>query len=263
MITLLYRDKRLIVTKHETIRQNDSRTVILKILVDTLSNYAVFDPHARISFLSPDNITGKICSVTLTKDENYSNYLSATLLLNKTLTQQIGELKVWLTFSAFNTEIQRQYYMTTNSVSLNILPIKHICDCIPDICDRDIIADMQAQIDELKAEKADDVELINGEIWAVSNGEKIGDPVSISSIDNNPEWEPITGSEEGGGEDDLSYLSKIVEKLQSQVDALQKGKADDVELIDGKIWAMSDGEKIGDPIPAEDIDNDDIIWESI
>ena len=261
MITLLYRDKRLAITKYEPVRQNDTRTVILKILVDTMCDSTVYNPHARVNFLSPDNITGKICSVTLTKDSEYSGYLSTTLLLNKTLTQQIGELKIWLTFSAFNTEIHRQYYMTTNSVSLNILPIRHICDSIPDICDKDILAELQAQIDELKSEKADDVELIDGEIWAMSNGERIGDPVTVADMDNDPEWEPIV--DPGEGVDDIENLSKLVQKLLTEVNELRELKADDVELVGNEIWAMSNGKKIGDPIPANDIDDDDIVWESI
>lgn len=262
MITLLYRDKRLAITKYEPVRQNDTRTVILKILVDTMCDSTVYNPHARVNFLSPDNITGKICSVTLTKDSEYSGYLSTTLLLNKTLTQQIGELKIWLTFSAFNTEIHRQYYMTTNSVSLNILPVRHICDTIPDICDTDILAELQAQIDELKSEKADDVELIDGEIWAMANGEPIGDPVTVTDMENDPEWEPIVKPDEGG--DAIETLTQLVQKLQNQVDNLQKSKADDVELIGDEIWAMSDGKQIGDPISKDDLDTDeDIVWEAI
>ena len=244
MITLLYRDKRLAITKYEPVRQNDTRTVILKILVDTMCDSTVYNPHARVNFLSPDNITGKICSVTLTKDSEYTGYLSTTLLLNKTLTQQIGELKIWLTFSAFNTELHRQYYMTTNSVSLNILPVRHICDTIPDICDTDIL-----------------VELIDGEIWAMANGEPIGDPVAVTDMENDPEWEPIVDPGEGG--DDIENLSKLVQKLLTEVNELRESKADDVELVGDEIWAMSNGKKIGDPIPANDIDDDDIVWESI
>lgn len=270
MITVLFRDRILTITKNEKIRQNDSRTIVVKFLIENTDELDIFTPHARVNFLMPDNISGKVISLSLSESPDYQGYLTASILISKVLTQQIGELKMWVTFSKFNKEIRRQYYMTTNTISLDILPVAHIYDGIPDVCDRDLVAELQAAIAELQESKADDVELIDGEIWAMSNGEKIGDPVPAGSVCTDPVWEPIVGG--SGGEDPDpepdpepdpgSELEERLKELEETIKMLQAEKADDVEMIDGEIWAMSDGKPIGDPIPTEDI-NSDIVWEPI
>lgn len=178
------------------IRQYDKNVDNINFLiVPTYEGFDISSFTVAVKYTLPNGT--KRCELLNLCKDMYKGYLKYQLTVNTDLTIQHGnvELRLILTKSTSDKEENNDMYkFSTNKVSMFIEPVD--CDNSTDE-DDDIhniydkmdtveikLLEIENRINEHQANKADDIEIIDGEIWLMSNGEKIGDPISGS----NNEW---------------------------------------------------------------------------
>lgn len=139
----------------------------------------------------------KRCEILNLNNDLYKKYLRYQLNVDTDITSQYGTVELRLIFIKADQDEngnENSYKFSTNKVNMFIEPVD--CDNSTDE-DDDIhnifdkvdtmeikLLEIENRINEYQANKADDIEIIDGEIWLMSNGEKIGDPIS----GKNNEW---------------------------------------------------------------------------
>lgn len=136
--------------------------------------------------------------------ERYENMLEYSLPFDTQLTKEAGDIEVQLTFSKIELTTSgkpKQMVRKTKTERITISPIAAWSDLIPDEAltplDQRILK-QDAQIKELNEiavhlnmSKADNLSYNQNTLQLLSNGEKIGDAVTITSSDGS------TGGDEG------------------------------------------------------------------
>lgn len=147
-------------------------------------------PHAEI--LKKDN-------------ELYKNHLRFVLPIDTNLTQFAGDIEIRITFSKVDMEQQKHYVLHTSPIVLTINPLKDYYAFVPDesleFVDQ-LVGNLEAKLEatdiiaeSYDKEKADNISYEDNKIQLTSNGNKIGDAITI-----------ISGGEGGSGGNEFEVV---------------------------------------------------------
>lgn len=195
MYTILMRnDKSLISTHKAKIFEKESNVDMIQFLVPRIyedNDLTTF--VALIKYTTPDG--QKRCEELCPQDQLYKGHIDYRLNVDTDITMKSGNVEIRLTFlkvDRFENGENKSHILYTNIATIPIYPFE-IFDNVDSDNDNinQIISDMSAQIENLsnityglKKNKADDIEIIDGEIWLTANGEKIGDPIQNQKYNN-------------------------------------------------------------------------------
>lgn len=205
MYTIVMQDnKELLATVKTNIFEKEAKVDTLRFLIPPVyDDYDLSQCTVLIKYVTPDrkNRAEKL----IQQEELYKGFLDYRLDINTDVTSLPGDVDIRLTFihvdKSSSPEIVTQVLHTGN-ITITVEPLKNLygftCDESLEIIDR-LVGQIDCKIEALNniankydQEKADDIEMIDDEIWAMSNGEKIGDPVKVnSSTDDGGVWEEI------------------------------------------------------------------------
>ena len=126
----------------------------------------------------------------LEKDiETYNGYSKYTLPVDTNLTQFAGDIRIRITLSKTDLENKKQYVLHTGETVISISPLEDYYAFVTDesleYIDQ-IVGNLDAKIEALSKisetydkEKADNITYDNNKIQLTSNGQKIGDYITI------------------------------------------------------------------------------------
>lgn len=177
-------------TTHVPIRQFDSNVDAVNFLVP--HSYEDKDLSTFVIVVKYTLPNGKGRCEVLNRCEDYKGYMHFQLPIDTDFTALYGNVRVRLILLKVMSDDSGNnisYKLHTNNVCV---PIEPIDTGNVDIDDENTQLDdmtaqilaMQKQIDEInqnQKQKADDIEIIDGKIWLMSEGVKIGDPISGAS----------------------------------------------------------------------------------
>lgn len=139
---------------------------------------------AAIKFKLP---TGdNVCEVLTAQEELYNGYLDYRLPVTSKLTVVVGKVDFCLEF--IKSEDEDPIKLFSKYSSLLIVP-HNTYRCDGQVADIRIDR-LERIISDIQTTKADDIEVIGDEIWLVSDGKPIGDPIEVSST-SDLEWKTI------------------------------------------------------------------------
>lgn len=128
----------------------------------------------------------------LQKDEElYKDHLRYILPVDTNLTRFAGNIEIRVTFSKVDMESQQQYVLHSGPLIITINPLKDYYAFVPDesleFVDQ-LVGNLEAKLESVDkiasaydAEKADNITYENNKIQLTSNGEKIGNAITILS----------------------------------------------------------------------------------
>lgn len=133
-------------------------------------------PHAEI--LSPD-------------DDLYKGKIRCTMPINSDLTEFSGEISIRITFEKIDMNSQTQYVLHTGETTISISPLKDYYSFVPDksleFVDQ-LVGNLEAKIEATEKiadiydkSKADNISYNNNNLQLTSNGEKIGNSITLSN----------------------------------------------------------------------------------
>lgn len=183
------KNKYLTITTRCPIREGENAIDNIVFLI--APKYEDFDLSTftlAVKYVLPDKT--KRCEILTLCDDLYKGYLKYTWPVYTDITSQTGNVTARVTLLKPETDENGNdisHILNTNQVSIYVEPV---FDCNSfdtpgednrlDVIDQKIL-ELQKISEEYAKIKADDIEIINGEIWLMSNGEKIGDPISGTS----------------------------------------------------------------------------------
>lgn len=201
---LVTNDNELRVTVKERIMQRSKLVDSFHFLVDQLykDNIDMSGFTVTMEYILPVSKKYVTESLVLKRDEEgnpalYKDKLEYCLKFDTNLTAEAGDIEVQLTFTKIELDEEgnsTQYVRKTSSCTINIIPIKAWSDIVPDsaltVLDQKILkidAQIQALVDTattLSEDKADNIVLdtTSHEIYLTSNGEPLGDKISIDEL---------------------------------------------------------------------------------
>ena len=128
------------------------------------------------------------------QNELYKNKLQYFLPVDSSLTKFAGDIKLRVTFTKTDMEVQKQYVLNTGEITISISPLSDYYAYVPDesleIVDQMIgkldakIAATQAIAEIYDKKKADNLSYEDDKLQLLSNGEKIGNAITIISGDS-------------------------------------------------------------------------------
>ena len=142
----------------------------------------------------------------LKKDEElYKDRVRFTLPVDTSLTRFAGDITVHFSISYLDPDTQEQQAMHTGEAIIPILPLKNLYSFSPDesldFVDQ-LVMNLEAKIQATERiaetydkEKADNITYEDSKIQLTSNGEKIGDSVTI-----------VSGGDEPGGDTEFEVV---------------------------------------------------------
>lgn len=197
---LVNQDNTLTTSVKERIMQRSNLVNSLHFLVDTMyKDIDMSDFTVTLEYVLPISKEYKT-EILVKSEELYKDKLEYKLPFNTKLTKENGDIKIKLTFIKVDLDADgsdRQYVRKTSETTIHITALSAWSDIIPDEAltplDQRIIA-LEAvanQLDELHQEsyeeinkKADNINLDveNGKLCLISNGEKIGTPINLNDL---------------------------------------------------------------------------------
>lgn len=188
MYTILLRqDKQLVATEREIIYQREKLVDKLRFLVPqdykglNLSEYRTI-----LKYVDQGNVSH--AEILTPSDEVYEGYIQYFLPVDTKLTAFAGNIEIRLSFVKTDTIERKQYVTHTREITITINPINEsFNDTALEFVDQ-IVSELDMKIDEVKkaAElydktKADNLSYENSKLQLTSNGNKIGNVITISS----------------------------------------------------------------------------------
>lgn len=188
-------DKSLIKTQTIPIYQRECNTSTIRFLVPTMIDNNDMENFVCVfKYTLPDGT--KCCELPAKQEALYEDsFLDYRLNVTSRLTVQSGNIEGYLSFLKVITDEETgektSYVIHSNSVIIEVSERVDIFGYSADInlqaIDQKILTlqsminDVIKYYDVLENTKADDIEVINGEIWLTCKGEKIGDPIPYTS----------------------------------------------------------------------------------
>lgn len=191
-------DKQLVTTVRTTIHQRETGVDTIRFLLPlqyeglNLSEFTVV-----VKYVSPDNVSH--CELLHCQEDLYNNRLDYRLGVDTDITAMAGSVKLRLTLLnvvALDDGKYNEQVFHSDETIIQIVPIDEyifIPDKSLEVIDQILLqldnrmAELEDTANSINTEKADDIEIINGEIWLTREdpitGEKIpiGDPISGAS----------------------------------------------------------------------------------
>ena len=208
---IMNKDKSLTTTERTNIYQRDKLADNMQFLFP--QTYGLIDLTQSIITLAYVD-QGNIPHVeVLQKDlELYKDKVRCTLPVDTALTRFAGDIVIYFSIIYLNTETQEQQSMHTGEATIKILPLKNLYGFVPDesldFVDQ-LVMNLEAKIQATEKiaetydrEKADNITYEGNKLQLTSNGEKIGDSVSIGGGSCDIDGVPVIDfSEEEPGTD--------------------------------------------------------------
>lgn len=200
---LMMGDKSLVATIKTTLYQREKLVDKIQFLIpQTYGDMDLSDWTVTLKYLDQVNTAH---SEILTKDpELYKEHLKYVLPVDTKLTQYAGDIKVRLTLSKVDMEVRTQYVLHSGEATVTIAPLsdyyKFVSDESLEFVDQ-LVGNLEAKLEAAEKlaemydkEKADNLVYEDNELQLTSNGEKIGDAVTIKTIEG------------GGSEEELDVV---------------------------------------------------------
>lgn len=189
---LMNKDKSLVTSINIPIYQRESKTTVIRFLVpleieeNNLENFT-----CAFKYVLPDGTKG--CVMPIKQDSLYNDtYLDYRLAITSRMTLKAGTIEGNLSFlKVVSNENGAKESLVIHSGNTNIVidELKDIFIDDPNLQAIDqkllrlesMISDVNSYQDLLNDTKADNIEIIDGEIWLTANGDKIGKPIPYNS----------------------------------------------------------------------------------
>ena len=199
-VILINSDNTLSAPKKQRIMQRSKLVDDLWVLTYPIyNNVDLTDCKVLLEYLLPVSKRYKTEILQLS-DEKYEDHLKYVLPINTDITSEAGEIELQFTFVKADIDAEGNYFTPvrkTDSIKINVFPIKKWADIIPDdalnpIDQRLIKLDAQIRaLDDLNTvtymTKADDLVYDGNKLQLTANGKKIGNPVDIQECDDHTE----------------------------------------------------------------------------
>lgn len=196
------KNKELVTTVKTALYQREKLVDKIQFLIpETYNELALSDFTVILKYVDQANVPH---AEILNKDvELYKNKLRYTLPVDTNLTRFTGDISVRLTFSKTDSETKTQYVMHTGEAIISISPLSDFYNFVPDesleFVDQ-LVGQLNAKLEATDKiaeiydkSKADDISYEDNKLQLISNGEKIGKAVTISSSESSdPDDETFT-----------------------------------------------------------------------
>lgn len=186
---VMNKNKELVTTVKTTLYQREKLIDKIQFLIPEMYNkLSLSDFTVILKYVDQANVPH---AEILRKDEElYKNKLRYTLPVDTNLTKFAGDVSIRLTFSKTDSETKTQYVMHTGETVISISPLSDYYHFVPDesleFVDQ-LVGELNAKLEATDKiaetydkRKADNLSLDDNVLQLVSNGEKIGDAVTIS-----------------------------------------------------------------------------------
>lgn len=195
---LLRKDKSLTKTAFRRIYQNEHYADKIQFLIDddfldddiTTYTITLFVTLPKYNEATEESVTYKAKYLTI-DEELYKNKYRIELPITITLTENIGDVIMYLQFTKENEVGEIDRYLT-DIVSITISSVASIASVdTTDIESYDVLTKLQEEIEELKENKIDkyyDYDASTGELQLYANGEEAGEEVLIDQEVDLVNW---------------------------------------------------------------------------
>lgn len=190
---IMNKQKELIVTEKTYLYQRENLADKIQFLIPPEYNdLSLTDFTAVLKYVDPGNVAH---AETLTKDDElYKGKIRYTLPIDTSLTRFAGDISIRITFSKVDMDTKKQYVLHTSEITITISPLSDYYSFVPDesleFVDQ-LVGTLEAKIDATEKiaetydkKKADNITYDDNKIQLTSNGEKIGNSITIVSGDN-------------------------------------------------------------------------------
>ena len=190
---IMNKQKELIVTEKTYLYQRENLADKIQFLIPPEYNdLSLTDFTAVLKYVDQGNVAH---AETLTKDDElYKGKIRYTLPIDTSLTRFAGDISIRITFSKVDMDTKKQYVLHTSEITITISPLSDYYSFVPDesleFVDQ-LVGTLEAKIDATEKiaetydkKKADNITYNDNKIQLTSNGEKIGDSITIVSGDN-------------------------------------------------------------------------------
>lgn len=192
-IVVMQKDKSLLATVTTTLYQHEN--LVDKVFFLFPQNYnglELSECTAVIKYLDQGNVPHT--EVLQKSEELYKDHLQYFLPIDSSLTKFAGDVKVRITFSKTDVAENKQYVLNTGEITISIAPLSDYYAFVPDesleIVDQ-LIGKLDAKIAATEAiaeiydkKKADNITYDENKLQLTSNGEKIGNAITIVGGDS-------------------------------------------------------------------------------
>lgn len=186
-------DKQLITTIKTTLYQRENLVDKIQFLFpEQYLDLNLGECTAVLKYIDQRNVPH---AETLVKsDDLYKGRLRYVLPIDTELTQDTGDISFRITFTKVDLSTRTQYVMHTGEATITIAPLKDYYTFIPDesleFVDQ-LVGNLEAKIEATAKiaeiydqKKADNITYEDNKIQLTSNGEKIGNSITLSGGDN-------------------------------------------------------------------------------
>ena len=190
---IMNKQKELIVTEKTYLYQRENLADKIQFLIPPEYNdLSLTDFTAVLKYVDQGNVAH---AETLTKDDElYKGQIRYTLPIDTSLTRFAGDISIRITFSKVDMDTKKQYVLHTSEITITISPLSDYYSFVPDesleFVDQ-LVGTLEAKIDATEKiaetydkKKADNITYDDNKIQLTSNGEKIGNSITIVSGDN-------------------------------------------------------------------------------
>ncbi len=187
-------DKSLVTTVHTPLHQRETNVDTIRFLVPpTYEDFNLSEFTAVVKYVTPDSQSH--CEQIYLEELPYKEYLDYRLGVDTDITAIAGKIELHLTFlKVYQDENgeSKEHVLHSGTLFITIEPVKELI-FVPDksleaidqvlLTMDDKMNQLNSIAEKLNAQKADDIEIIDGKIWLVTTdsetGEKtpIGDPI--------------------------------------------------------------------------------------
>ena len=187
------KQKELITTEKTYLYQRENLADKIQFLIPPEYNdLSLTDFTAVLKYVDQGNVAH---AETLTKDDElYKGKIRYTLPIDTSLTRFAGDISIRITFSKVDMDTKKQYVLHTSEITITISPLSDYYSFVPDesleFVDQ-LVGTLEAKIDATEKiaetydkKKADNITYDDNKIQLTSNGEKIGNSITIVSGDN-------------------------------------------------------------------------------
>ena len=190
---IMNKQKELIVTEKTYLYQRENLADKIQFLIPPEYNdLSLTDFTAVLKYVDQGNVAH---AETLTKDDElYKGKIRYTLPIDTSLTRFAGDISIRITFSKVDMDTKKQYVLHTSEITITISPLSDYYSFVPDesleFVDQ-LVGTLEAKIgatekiaETYDKKKADNITYDDNKIQLTSNGEKIGNSITIVSGDN-------------------------------------------------------------------------------
>lgn len=188
--------KELVKTVETNLYQRENLVDKIQFLIpEQYEDIKLADFTATLKYADPNLVAH--AEILQLDEELYKGYLRYVLPIDTSLTEYAGDIEIRITFSKTDLEAKKQYVLHTGTTVVSIQTVKDYYTFVPDesleFVDQKI-GELDAKISALEAiattydqKKADNITYDENKIQLTSNGEKIGNAITIiTDEEGNP-----------------------------------------------------------------------------